>query len=308
MSSTPHILSLMIFRTFLALAAISTPAIAQKSDTTAVKAEVIAADRALAASAARNAALYLGAMTRDAAVLIPGQPILRGPDASRTAFVARYGGASSYEWTPAHAVASTDGKLACTMGYSRFTNALDSVKTPRSGTYLTCWKKEKGKWRVAGTQRADSPPKGSPYADSAVLPGAPHSATVSAGKNALRAAQDADSLFAMMGGEPAGPGPAFAKYVAEDGMLVGGDAFPRGPRLIAAAFEGYPVDRVIWWRPWRNVGAGTGGLAFTVGHATSGPRSGKTAGPTIPQKYFTVWRQEPDGRWLYIFDLGTSRP
>jgi len=308
MNRRGRILSLMNFRMLLALAVISTPALAQKSDTTAVKAEVMAADRALAASAAKNAAVYLSALTRDAAVLFPGQPILRGPDQARTAFMARYGGASSYQWTPAHAVASTDGRLACTMGYSRFTNALDSVKTPHSGTYLTCWKKDDGKWRVAGTQRADSPPKGSPYADSAILPGAPHSATTSQGKNPLRAAQDADSLFAMMGGEAAGPGPAFVKYVAEDGMLVGGDAFPRGPQQIGAAFEGYSPDRVIWWRPWRNVGAGSGGLAFTVGHATSGPRPGKTAGPTIGQKYFTVWRQEPDGRWLYIFDLGTSRP
>jgi ketosteroid isomerase-like protein len=194
------------------------------------------------------------------------------------------------------------------MGYSSFTNALDSVKTPRSGTYLTCWTKNKnGKWRVAGTQRADSPPKGSPYADSAVLPGAPHSATASKGKNSLRAAQESDSLFAMIGAEAAGPGPAFAKYAAEDGMLVGGDEFPRGPQGISAAFEGYSPDRVIWWRPSRAFGAGTGGLAFTVGNSTSGPRAGKS-GPTIANKYFTVWRQEPDGRWLYIFDLGSSRP
>jgi ketosteroid isomerase-like protein len=134
MDRNPHILSLMNFRTLLALAVISSPAIAQKSDTAAVKAAVIAADRALAAAAAKNAAAYLSALTKDAAVLFPGQPILRGPDQARTAFMARYGGASSYEWTPAHAVASTDGKLACTMGYSRFTNALDSVKTPHSGT------------------------------------------------------------------------------------------------------------------------------------------------------------------------------
>jgi ketosteroid isomerase-like protein len=194
------------------------------------------------------------------------------------------------------------------MGYSRFTNALDSVKTPHTGSYLTCWSKDrKGKWRVAGIQRADSPPKGSPYADSAVLPGAPHSAIASSGRNALAAAQDADSLFAMMGAEAAGPGPAFAKYAAVDGMLVGGDQFPRGPETIAAVFKDYPADRVIWWRPSREFGAGSGGLAFTVGNSTSGPRAGKT-GPAVANKYFTVWRQEPDGRWLYIFDLGSSRP
>ena len=303
------ILTVMTFRALIAVAILSAPALAQKSDTATVKAQVLAADRALAASAAKNgAAVFLGALEPGAAVLIPGQQILKGPDASRAPFIARYGGQSSYSWAPAHAVASTDGKLACTMGYSRFTNALDSVKTPHSGTYLTCWtKNSKGRWRVAGTQRADSPPKGSPYADSLVLPGAPHSPTAARGKNALAAAREADSLFAMMGAEAAGPGPAFAKYAAEDGMLVGGDVFPRGPEVIAAAFKDYSPDRVIWWRPSREFGAGTGGLAFTVGVSTSGPRAGKT-GPTIGQKYFSVWRQEPDGRWLYIFDLGSSRP
>jgi ketosteroid isomerase-like protein len=74
-----------------------------------------------------------------------------------------------------------------------------------------------------------------------------------------------------------------------------------------AAFKEYSPDRVITWRPMRDIGSGTGGLAFTVGHSVSGPRAGKT-GPAIPQKYFTVWRQEPDGRWLFIFDLGSSRP
>ncbi len=293
----------------MAAALLSAPAIAQKPDTVAFKAQVITADRDLAASTAKNGPdAFLGALEPGAAVLIPGQQILRGADASRAAFIARYGGASSYAWVPAHAVVSTDGKLACTMGYSSFTNALDSVKTAHSGTYLTCWRKNKdGKWRVAGTQRADSPPKGSPFADSAVLPGAPHSAIASKGKDPLAAAQDADSLFAMMGALPAGPGPAFAKYAANDGMLVGGDEFPRGPDGIAAVFKEYSPDRVIWWRPSRDFGAATGGLAFTVGNSTSGPRAGKT-GPTIANKYFTVWRQEPDGRWLYIFDLGSSRP
>lgn len=303
------ILTVMTLTTLLVFALLAPPATAQKPDTATIKTQVLAADRDLASSTAKNGPdVFLAALEPGAAVLFPGQQILRGADASRAAFNARYSGASSFMWVPAHAVASTDGKLACTMGYSRFTNALDSVKTPHSGTYLTCWRKDKkGKWRIAGTQRADSPPKGSPYADSAVLPGAPHSPTKSTGKNALGAARDADSLFAMMAALPAGPGPAFAKYAADDGMLVGGEVFPRGPGGIAEAFKDYSPDRVIWWRPSRDVGAGTGGLAFTVGNSTSGPRPGKT-GPTIANKYFTVWRQEADGRWVYIFDLGSPRP
>ena len=281
----------------------------EQADTAATKAAIIAADRNLAAAVVlRGADAFLEALDSSAAVLVPGQPILKGQKGARTAFLARYGAPSSLTWNPVHAVVSIDGKLGCTMGYSRFRNARDTAKIEHRGMYLTCWSRNaKGDWRIAGTQIADSPPQTPLLADSATLPGGPHSATVAVGSDALKAAQDADSVFAMLGSEPAGPGPAFAKYSADDAFLLGGDEFPRGPAGISAAFNGYPADRVITWMPMRNFGIGSGGLAFTVGHSVSGPRAGKT-GPANPSKYFSVWRQEPDGRWLYIFDLGTPRP
>src|SRR4051812_35444222 len=110
------------------LALFATPGRAQIADTAATKAAVIAADKALAERVAKEgAAVYLSALNDDAAVLFPGQPILKGEKESRAAFLARYGSPSSYTWNPVHAVASTDGKLACTMGYSHFTNAADST-------------------------------------------------------------------------------------------------------------------------------------------------------------------------------------
>lgn len=299
----------MILRSLLVLALFSSRLVAQRADTTATKAALIAADRTLAKATARDGPeAFLRALTPEAAVLFPGQPILEGASAAHDAFIARYGSPSSYSWNPVHALASADGKFGCTFGYSRFQNAADTAKAEHRGDYLTCWNKgNDGKWRVAGTQRNDSPPQAPLFADSATLPGAPHSATFAKGKSDLRAAQDADSLFAMLGFEPAGPGPAFMKFSADDAMLLGGPEFPRGPQQIADAFKGYSPDRVITWRPRRNLGTGSGGLAFTVGHSVSGPRAGKT-GPANPGKYFTVWRQEPDGRWLYVFDLGSPRP
>jgi ketosteroid isomerase-like protein len=280
-----------------------------EADTVATKAAILAADRNLAATVAtKGTEAFLEALDSSAAVLIPDQPILRGASGARTAIIARYGAPSSLTWNPVHVVASTDGKLGCTMGYSRFTNARDTARTVHRGTYLTCWAKDtRGQWKIAGIQLADNPPQTPLFADSATLPGAPHSATVSIGAGALKSAQDADSAFAELGARAAGPGPAFAKYSADDAFLLGGSEFPRGPAAIAAAFSGYSADRVITWQPMRNFGLGSGGLAFTVGHSSSGPRPGKT-GPAIPNKYFSVWRQEADGRWLYIFDLGTSRP
>lgn len=279
------------------------------ADTTTVKAELMAADLALSRQAASEGSeAVLRVLDPGAAVLIPGQPVLRGAAGSRKAFTGRYAKPSTFTWRPVHAVASTDGLFGCTFGYSRFLNAADTVKAERKGTYLTCWQKGKnGRWRIVGTQRNDNLGGEPPFSDSTWLPGAPHSATTSGNENALIAALDADSLFAVLGEQPAGPGPAFVKYVADDGMLIGPTEFPRGKDGIAKAFDGYPAaDRVITWRPLRSFGAGSGGLAFTVGHSVSGPRPGKS-GRTINQKYMSVWRRESDGRWLYIFDLGTVR-
>jgi ketosteroid isomerase-like protein len=88
--------------------------------------------------------------------------------------------------------------------------------------------------------------------------------------------------------------------------MLGGTRFPHGLDGIAAAFDGFPADQIITWDPMRSLGAGSGGLAYTVGHSVSGPRQGK-AGKAELNKYMTIWRQNPDGRWVYIFDLGTSR-
>lgn len=286
----------------------SLTAAAQKADTAATKAAILAADRSLARHVEHTrAAAFLDALEPGAAVLFPDQPILRGAEGAREAFSARYRAPSSYSWRPTHAVASTDGRFGCTMGYSRFTNAADTSRKEHLGSYLTCWRRDRsGNWRIAGHQRNDSPGAAPATAESGTLPGAPHSASLSLPGSALIAAQDADSLFAVFAAQPSGPGPAFARYAAIDGMLIGEGEFPRGPDQIAKGFEGYSPDRVITWRPMRGFGAGSGGLAFTVGHAVSGPRPGKE-GPSILNKYMTVWRQEPDGRWLYVFDLGTPR-
>ncbi len=276
-------------------------------DSAAVKASLMAADWALADRTAKDGAeAFLAALDPSAAVLFPGQQILRAL-ASQKAFVSRYESPSSYSWRPVHAVASTDGKFGCTVGFSRFANALDSTHIEKKGTYLTCWQMgSNGQWHIVGHQRNDSPGRPPLLADSSTMSFAPHSATVSIGRNQLRAAQDADAAFGKQGSLPDGPGPAFVYYAATDGVMLGGARFPRGLQEIAAAFDGFPADQIIKWEPMRSFGGGSGGLAYTVGHSSSGPRDEK-AGPSQMNKYMTIWRQNPDGRWVYIFDLGTSR-
>ncbi len=297
----------MLIRSLLLVSFISTSVAAQQVDTAATKSAVMAADQALAKRVEKNGPeAFLATLDRSAAVLIPGQPIL-GSAGSRTAFLARYSSPSSYSWAPVHAVASTDGRFGCTVGFSHFTNAADSSHADHSGTYLTCWQRGgDGKWRIVGHQRNDSPGRAPILADSGTISFAPHSATISRGRNGVRASQDADAEFAKMGSAPEGPGPAFVHYAAPDAVMLGGSSFPHGLSGIAAAFNGFPADQIITWDPMRSFGAASGGLAYTVGHSVSGPRPAKPGNAQL-NKYMTIWRQNPDGRWVYIFDLGTPR-
>lgn len=292
----------------LALLSSMSAVAAKPVDTVVTKAAVLAADQALADRAQKDGPkAFLESLDPSAGVLFPGQPIVRGRAKSEKAFMARYASPSSYSWRPVHAVASTDGRFGCTMGFSRFTNASDTAHVEKKGTYLTCWQLGANhKWRIVGHQRNDSPGRSPILADSATMSFAPHSATTSIGAHQVKAAQDADATFAKLGSLPDGPGPAFVHYAATDAVMLGGSQFPHGLTGIAAAFDGFPADQVIRWDPMRSFGAGSGGLAYTVGHSTSGPRDEKS-GPAQLNKYMTVWRQNPDGRWVYIFDLGSSR-
>jgi steroid delta-isomerase len=278
-------------------------------DTTATKASLMAADRDLArAIDTRGPNAFFEALDPDAAVLLWGQPtILRGADA-RDAFTARYRAPSSYTWRAAHALASTDGLFGCTAGFSRFKNAADTTTREYIGAYLTCWSRTPGgPWRIVGHQRRDSPPRDLAASIDTPMPNAPHSATVATGDNPRSQVVETDVAFAAMAADPAGPGPAFAAFVARDGIAFGVPGLPQGPAAIEPVFDGYANERVILWVPVRSFGVASGGLGFATGYSADTPRAGKQ-GPRRYGKFFTIWRQEPDGQWRWVFDLGSVRP
>ena len=283
---------------------------AQNADTTETKASLMAADRELATAVEqRGPNAFLDVLEPDAAVLLWGEPsILRGAAEAREPFTARYRAPSAYTWRAAHALASTDGRFGCTAGFSRFRNAADTTRPEYVGAYLTCWTREPGgPWRVIGHQRRDSPPRDLAASFDAPIPNAPHSATVAVGENPRLQAAETDVSFAAMAADPAGPGPAFAAFIAADGIALGVPGLPQGPATMEPVFAGYANDRVILWVPVRSFGGGSGGLAFATGYSADTPRPGKQ-GPRRYGKFFTVWRQEPDGQWRWVFDLGSVRP
>ena len=273
------------------------------TDTTSAKAELVAFDRRLAREAAdsRDPVALLDHASSDAPILLPHHPILRAGSA-RSVLKERYGAPASYAWKPAHAVVGADGLFGCTIGASTYSVAADSAK--RAGSYLTCWARQTSSepWRIVGHQRSDSQGQSSAAdARSRVFPAslAQHTSIADA-----EGALAADEAFARRSSLPDGPGPAFAAYIAPDGILVLPPNYPAGPEGMRSLFMEYPKSRVLLWHPERALGGGSGGLAFTVGYSLTRDR-GDSPGAQVAGKYFTVWRQSASGRWEFVLDQGT---
>ena len=280
-------------------------------DTAATKASLLSADSALALAVERHGAeRFLAAVDSDAAILFWGHPrVLVGGAEARVPFIERYGGRARYRWRPAHAIASADGRFGCTIGFSRFVPASDSTREVRRGAYATCWRRDgRGRWRIVGHQRRDSPvpellPEGAEQ-----LRTAPHSATAATGDDQLEQMLLAEANFATRAMEPDGPGSAFSGFIAGDGVLFGVPGLPTGPDEARQTFEAFTGQRAIVWVPLRFVGAAQGGLGFTVGYSMGVARMGRTGSAPNYGKFFTIWRQEPGGTWKYVVDLGSPRP
>jgi hypothetical protein len=279
-------------------------------DTAATKRELLAYDKALAVRIQDGSSVgLLGIADANAAILIPGQPILRAVDAQQI-FRQRYP-AARYDWRPVAAIASADGAFGCTIGFSRMAGA-----TPGHGSYVACWRREprapsrERQWKLVALQRSDSPREAPAFWSSKQLPAqtAPASPFLiyGSGPEQLTGAISADSAFAREAEKPEGPGPAFSHWAADDAWLLGASQPTLGKSKILAAFDGYPADRVLLWDPDRQFGYAMGGLAVTVGNSRTRMRD-NTGTDINPGHYLTLWRQNADRTWSWIIDLGSPR-
>lgn len=83
----------------------------------------------------------------------------------------------------------------------------------------------------------------------------------------------------------------FLAYVAPDGFLFQPDPRPARPGLEALPDAAPPGPPLFWWPDFAGASL-SGDLGFTSG------------GATIPVRYFTVWRRQPDGSLKWIYDGG----
>jgi ketosteroid isomerase-like protein len=272
-------------------------------DTTAAKASLLSADRAAAASAAMLAA----ALSPGASILLPDLAILSGAK-SYAAYVEGIvtSSGSRVGWTPAHALVSRDGLFGCTTGVLHLV-ATDSTR-PSSGRYAACWRRGgNGAWQMLALAHSSAPPQVRSLPDS--IPGAPGSSgsTAPRGARAAREMTDADRAFARFSADSGGPGGAFARWIAADGMMLGARAVPvRGPEQARKAFASFPPSGRFAWAPVDSLARASrdGSLGFTIGEA----RIIATPSDTSYSKYLTIWRREGDGRYRFVFDIGSDRP
>ena len=105
----------------------------------------------------------------------------------------------------------------------------------------------------------------------------------------------AERAFAALAQEK-GVGPAFAHYIAEDGLLFIPDPKP-GKKLLATAPTRPGTLR--WW-PIHAGAAASGDLGFTTGPYVADDGKTKRYG-----HFFTIWKRQPDGSWRWLIDHGT---
>jgi len=108
---------------------------------------------------------------------------------------------------------------------------------------------------------------------------------------------EAERAFARMAQEK-GPSEAFRTYVADEGQMFLPGPTRAKPVLDAGTIHFGPLR---WWPVYAGI-ATSGELGFTTGPAVSG--EGAQEKHAI---FFTVWKRQPDGRWRWLLDKGSSQ-
>lgn len=288
-----------MFRSFfLALILIASPAAAEPADPKAAVEELLSADRAFSADAAKAADPVAGmAPMFDAEVAMPSP---KGHAIGRDAVLALFRENPSYKegkvsWAPVRGGISADGSQGFTYGFLSLTGG-DPARRERK--YLAYWVHQPEGWRVVAYRQqvrqagdaskdmiAPSLPAfiAEPKDDAKLI--ADHNLSVAAAEKAF---SDRAQLVGLK--------QAFREYGREDAMnMYGGAGFAIGLDAVTAGFkEGEPTT--IHWSTERSFAASSGDLAVSIG--TIKPNDPKD-GADFP--FFTVWRRDGlDKPWRYI--------
>jgi ketosteroid isomerase-like protein len=269
------------------------------------RASLIAAGNAVSAAIASEGVVagLGGAFAEDALLLSPRTPTFVGRAAATTFLASSPIAPTALSWEVIVAEVSNDGSHGYTWAQGLSTLDLGTGATSRPSFFLMYWRRGAGgDWEIAvfvfnlGGPQPLPLPEGFDTPDNKHRRNFPH-AEVEKDRADLLAVDAAFSAASVADGT----GPAFERFAAPNAIAVGGQLV-FGPAAIGEAFAGGPDDVVSWTPRFADVAA-SGDLGFTVGDAVF-----QLPAVTFYTKYLTVWQKQNTGEWLFVADLGSSRP
>jgi ketosteroid isomerase-like protein len=92
---------------------------------------------------------------------------------------------------------------------------------------------------------------------------------------------------------------AFGRFVADDSVFFSGSTTLRGRAAVLAAWQAFFTDKTapFSWEPEQVEVLESGELALSTGLV-------KNSAGAVTARFNSIWRREPDGRWLVVFDKG----
>ena len=282
---------------FVTVAAQSTPKAAAD--------ELLAADRAFAAAAAKTdlVSALTSMFAADAALTYAGGIAYGSAKAIEALKANPTNTGATIEWTPLRVGVSGDGRHGFTAGIMTMRRA-DATVTPLK--YLAYWEKQPAGWRVLAYKRGVSKVAGTASPVSYVLPKQIASSTVDASvieryRESLAEVERAFSRDA----QTMGIGPAFKQYGHPEAINLGGPdiaTFLIGNEQVASGVGSTapPNTSPVHWGPEKTFVAASGDFGVNVGYIVQNkPGADGKISPGAP--FFTIWKRDsPTGRWLYI--------
>lgn len=221
----------------------------------------------------------------------------RGPEAART-FLLRdtLNARSRAVWSVVRMDVSADGNDGYTYGY------LDVIRPngeTQPGAYKAYWRRGAGgTWQILALGRGRREP--GPVSD--LLTSAPRSTRVykswlmrdtTAAWATLKAAEVAFSDSSATNIRA-----AFMSFAEPDAGKVDGARYVFGREAIGEGFRNPPpsFNGIAWHAEWGTV-SGSNDLGFNFGPVGQRNSTAESVG-----RFFTIWRRQADGTWLYVVD------
>lgn len=254
---------------------------------------------------------FIKAVAPDVAYLHPGAEIITSRGNTYGFLKTTYAAYQSEIRTELHRVAgdvSSDGTLGYTFGW------LDEVRTRKAdgvvetvyGRYVALWTRKDREWEVAAFMRlAGSAPLSPPPADALIVDGEAGVKLRDHPDAHALAVNVADARFADLS-VAQGYSVAFDRYAADAAIFITSGEIFWNRAGVNEAFSGWSPDQSLRWHPLRAGAAGSGDLAWSIGHGTFIFGIGGTETRSY-SKYLTVWLRTAAG-WRFLLDGGNSRP